>query len=165
MNVLLALLWNSCRVYNPSANIPKVLPARAHDTLPSYDVSKFDRSLFTIYEIAHIVTGAPIDAIKGIHYAESRFASGKVNHKDPLDKGPFGLRSTYQLERMQKWGKFDPNNDVEAAVITGYIYMDSLRRLGNADLAIAAHNQGVNGVRKHGPNLRYIATVKRGARA
>lgn len=145
-------------------NIPKVIPARCKDTTVSYDFRKFDRSLFSIYEIAHIITGAPIDVLKGLHYAESEFGAN-TNHKDPLDKGDFGLRATFQKARENKWGKLNPHDPLEAAIMAGYIYMDNYRQLGDKDLAIAAYNQGVWGVKHNGPRLSYIKRVYKGSRA
>lgn len=146
------------------ANIPKVIPARCKDTTVSYDFRKFDRSLFSIYEIAHIVTGAPIDVLKGLHYAESEFGAN-TNHKDPLDKGPFGLRAAFQKSRENRWGKLNPNDPLEAAIMAGYVYMADYKVLGDKDLAIAAYNQGVYGVKRDGPRLSYIKRVYKGSRA
>jgi hypothetical protein len=38
--------------------------------------------------------------------------------------------------------------------------MDNLVRLGDIDKAIAAHRQGVNGVRKYGASEWYVNRVK-----
>jgi hypothetical protein len=59
------------------------------------------------------------------------------------------LNENYHAERAKKYGEYNPFNPLDSVVISGYIYMENLRRLGNSDLAIAAHRQGVDGVRKH----------------
>jgi hypothetical protein len=40
------------------------------------------------------------------------------------------------------------------------MFADNLARLGDIDKAIAAHRQGVDGVRKYGVDSGYLARVK-----
>lgn len=117
---------------------------------------------YSIYELAEMVTGAPAHIVAGIAFAES---SGGImlDHPDPLDVGYFGLHESpeYHAERAKKWGEYDANNPTEAAIITGYLYMENLARLGSERLAIAAHLQGARGVLKNGPEEWYIERVYR----
>lgn len=125
-----------------------------------YYMARFDDRL-TIYELAEAVTGAPADIIEGIAWAESS-GGANLNHPDPLDVGYFGLHETpeYHAERAAKWGEYDARNPVQAAIITGRLYVENLERLGDEEKAIAAHYQGVRGVRRNGPARWYIERVK-----
>jgi hypothetical protein len=115
----------------------------------------------SIYEKAEIITGTSSSIIRGIAFAESSYKT-KVKHRDPLDKGMFGLHEdeSYHRERAVKWGEYDAENPQGAALIAGYLYQENLRILKDADLAIAAHYQGPTGVKRNGPALWYIERVR-----
>lgn len=113
----------------------------------------------TIYEIAEEITGAPAHILRGIAIAESREDDTAIGD-DGISKGRMQLNENYHAERAKKYGEYNPFNPLDSVVISGYIYMENLRRLGDSDLAIAAHRQGVDGVRKYGATKWYIDRVK-----
>lgn len=113
----------------------------------------------TIYEIAEEQTGAPAWILEGIAMAES----GGINlaiGDGGKSKGLMQLNESYRKERVQKYGEYDPFDPLESLIISGKLYIDNLKLLGSEDLAIAAHRQGVSGVRKYGPSYWYIKKVK-----
>jgi hypothetical protein len=113
----------------------------------------------TIYEIAEEITGAPAHILRGIAIAESGENDTAIGD-DGISKGRMQLNENYHAERAKKYGEYNPFNPLDSVVISGYIYMDNLKRLGNPDLAIAAHRQGVDGVRKYGATKWYINRVR-----
>jgi hypothetical protein len=106
-------------------------------------------------------TGAPERNIAGIRFAES---SGRPNpiHRDPHDRGAYGLHETpeYHAERERAYGSYDALDPWDAAYITGRLYIDHLRELGSEEAAIAAHKQGVAGVRAKGIEAWYVERVR-----
>ena len=113
----------------------------------------------TIYEIAEGITGAPAYILRGIALTESGEDDTAVGD-DGVSMGRMQLNENYHAERAKKYGGYDPFNPLESVIIAGYLYMDNLKRFGDSDLAIAAHRQGVNGVRKYGASDWYIKRVK-----
>lgn len=119
------------------------------------------REAMSIYELSELVTGAPHEIVEGLAFAES--SKGRnLNHPDPHDVGVFGLHETYHDERAARWGEYHADNATESAIIAGRIIMHNYRILGDMDLAIAAYKQGVEGVRRNGPERWYIERVKNG---
>jgi len=120
----------------------------------------FSEPEITIYEIASLVTGAPADIIKGFHFAESSYGKN-LNHTNKVDRGPFGLHESaaYHAERAAKWGEYNPDCPLQAAIIAGYIYMENLAVLQSESLAVCAYRQGVSGVRAKGAELWYYNRV------
>lgn len=113
----------------------------------------------TIYEIAEEITGAPSHILRGIAITESGEDDTAIGD-DGISKGRMQLNESYHAERAKKYGEYDPFDPLESAIIAGYLYVDNLKRLGSSDLAIAAHRQGVNGVRRYGGSNWYIKRVK-----
>lgn len=118
---------------------------------------------WSIYEMAQEATGVPASIIKGIAWAESEEKDG-IKHRDPLDKERFGIREkpSYHAERVRRYGSYDYKNPHDTAYLTARIFLDNYKRLKSIDAAIAAHNQGVDGVRKYGINYTYVNRVKEG---
>jgi len=116
---------------------------------------------WSIYEMAQEATGVPASIIRGIAWAESKERDG-IKHHDPLDKERFGIRESYHAERAKKYGSYDYKNPHDTAYLTARIFVDNYNRLKSIDAAIAAHNQGVNGVRKYGIDYSYVNRVKEG---
>lgn len=118
---------------------------------------------WSIYQMAEEATGVPAVIIKGIAWAESEEKDG-IKHRDPLDKERFGIREkpSYHTERVKKYGSYNYKNPHDTAYLTARIFRDNYNRLKSIDAAIAAHNQGVDGVRNHGIDYNYVARVKKG---
>ena len=55
---------------------------------------------------------------------------------------------------------FTSHDPRDSVIVTGFMFADNLARLGDIDKAIAAHRQGVDGVRKYGVDSGYLARVK-----
>jgi hypothetical protein len=112
-----------------------------------------------IFIEAERITGCPAEVLRGIAGAESDFTITAVGDKG-LSHGMFQLHSRWHESRVEKYGKFDPFNPADAAIIAGYIIQENLR-LFNGDLrrAIAAYRQGVAGVNKNGIIDWYVDEV------
>lgn len=113
----------------------------------------------TVYELAEAVTGAPADILHGIACTESGEDDEAIGDQG-RSHGRFQINETFRAERVRLYGKYDPHDATESAIIAGRIYMDNLARLGSEELAIAAHCQGVRGVRRNGPALWYVERVR-----
>lgn len=122
---------------------------------------KMSRPL-TIYEIAEALTGCPADIIEGIRFAESSYGRN-IKHPDPLDVGDFGLHEDpeYHADRARKWGEYNALCPLQAAIITGHLYVENYSILGNRRDAIAAHLQGPTGVKMYGAYEWYVQRVER----
>lgn len=118
----------------------------------------FSEPEITIYQIASAITGAPEDIIKGFHFAESSYGKN-LNHPNKMDRGEFGINEKYHAERAAKWGEYNPDCPLQAAIIAGYIYMENLSVLQSEELAVCAYRQGVAGVRTNGAELWYYERV------
>lgn len=70
------------------------------------------------------------------------------------------LRATFYAWRAEKWGEFDPFDADDATRIAAYIMAEHYARFRDWRLAVAAYNQGADGVAKNGPGARYIALVE-----
>lgn len=140
--------------------IPLFCIGCAHYTIPAPSAENI-MSRLDIYERAEIITGTSSVILRGIAYTESSYLQ-TVKHRDPLDRGIFGLheQASYHIERAKKWGEYDADNPGESAIIAGFLFQENLRILGSEDMAIAAHYQGPTGVRKNGPCRWYIARVR-----
>lgn len=113
------------------------------------------------YDAAESRTGAPAWVLRGIAFAESSYRLDP-QHLDPLDVGRFGLHEApaYREERTRLYGRYDARDPYDAAYIAGRLYVDALARLGSEDAAIAAHRQGVRGVREDGVAAWYVERVR-----
>ena len=131
----------------PFVQAPSV-PARSDDRL-------------SIYELAEAVTGAPADILHGIACAESNENDAAIGDQG-RSLGRFQINEDFRAERVRLYGEYDPHDATEAAILTGRIYMANLARLGNEIDAVAAHRQGVTGVRRNGAALWYVERVYRG---
>lgn len=116
-----------------------------------------DRS---IYEIASMLTGCPVEVIKGICFAESSLGAN-VDHPDPNDVGWFGLheRPAFHKERARRYGEYNARLPLDSAIMAGRIYVANLAALGNKADAIAAHKQGRTGVKRDGRAQWYVDRV------
>lgn len=118
-----------------------------------------EKEVLSVYEMAEIVTGAPADILRGIAITESN-ENDRAIGDDGISKGRMQINETFHNERAEKYGDYDPFNPLDAAIIAGYIFMENLSRLKDSDSAIAAHRQGIRGVRKNGPAAWYVKRVK-----
>ena len=115
--------------------------------------------VLSVYEVAELITGAPANILKAIAITESNENDDAVGD-DGISRGRMQLNELYHDERVMKYGEYNPFNSLESVVIAGFLFMDNLVRLGDIDKAIAAHRQGVNGVRKYGASEWYVNRVK-----
>ncbi|GAB6276273.1 MAG: hypothetical protein SAMD01599839_08130 [Rectinema sp.] len=118
-----------------------------------------ETEVLSVYELAEIVTGAPADILRGIAITESN-ENDRAIGDDGISKGRMQINETFHDERAKKYGDYDPFSPLDAAIIAGYIFVENYSRLKDSDSAIAAHRQGVDGVRKYGPTKWYIDRVK-----
>lgn len=111
-----------------------------------------------IYQIAAGLTGCPERILRGIAFAESTYNQDAIG--DGGDSaGRFQINERYHAERAAKYGEYNPFCPLDTAILTGRLYMDNLKALGNEQDAIAAHRQGVSGVRKNGRTDWYVQRV------
>ena len=115
--------------------------------------------VLSVYEVAEIITGAPANILRAIAITESNENDDAVGD-DGISRGRMQLNELYHDERVMKYGEYNPFNSLGSVVIAGFLFMDNLVRLGDIDKAIAAHRQGVNGVRKYGASEWYVNRVK-----
>lgn len=120
---------------------------------------KNETEILSVYEVAEIVTGAPANILRGIAITESN-ENDRAIGDDGISKGRMQINETFHDERAKKYGDYDPFSPLDAAIIAGYIFMDNFSRLKDSDSAIAAHRQGVRGVRENGPAAWYVRRVK-----
>lgn len=112
----------------------------------------------SIYDLAEYATGAPAEILRGIAFAESSERDDAIGDGGE-SIGRFQFRRVYQAERDARYGALDPRDPVESAILAGLVYMDNLLALGSVELAIAAHRQGVAGVRRDGASDWYVEWV------
>jgi len=115
--------------------------------------------VLSVYEVAELITGAPANILKAIAITESNENDGAVGD-DGTSRGRMQLNELYHDERVMKYGEYDPHNSLDSVIIAGFLFMDNLNRLGDVDKAIAAHRQGVSGVKEHGDTEWYVKRVK-----
>ena len=118
------------------------------------------RPAMTPYAWAEAITGAPATILQATARTESDERDDAVGDGG-ISRGRFQLNETYREWRVERYGDYDPCDPYSAAVIAGRIYVDNLARLGDPELAIAAHRQGAGGVERNGPTWWYVARVYR----
>lgn len=114
-----------------------------------------------VYQAAQARTGAPASILRGIAITESDERDGAIGD-DGISVGRFQLNELYHGERARKYGAYDPFDAAQAAYIAGRLLIDNYRALGSWDAAIAAHNQGREGVRRNGIGWGYVERVRKG---
>ncbi len=114
----------------------------------------------TPYEWAEAITGTPATVLRAIARTESD-ERDDVPGDGGISLGRFQINETFRDWRVSRYGEYDPTDPYSAAVVAGLIYADSLERLGDPTLAIAAHRQGAGGVELNGPTLWYVERVYR----
>lgn len=131
-----------------------------------FEVSPFRDPILSCCAAAEAKTGVNADLLAGIRFVESSNRPDP-KHTDPFDTGSFGLHETPAIhaEREKLFGRYDANDLYDAAFLTARNYQRNVILLRDARNAIAAHNQGVYGVRRDGPRLWYIDRVLTHARA
>lgn len=113
---------------------------------------------YTTYEIASILTGAPVEILEGIAFAESSGNQDAIGD-DGISLGRFQINEKYHAYNAATYGEYNPMCPLDSAILTGRIYMADLQAMGSREAAIAAHNQGRAGVRLNGPDLKYVMKV------
>lgn len=113
----------------------------------------------SIYELAELVTGAPAEIIEGIAFAESSKRDNVIGD-DGESVGRYQWRLKYLDYHRAVLGPFDPRDPIESSIRAGQLLMRNYALLGSMDAAIAAHNQGPDGVRANGIDWEYVARVK-----
>lgn len=145
------------RIFIAASLLAVAIPLGANRT--ERYVIAIDLSPVTIYEIAERATGAPAWILRGIAFAESSERDDAIGD-DGESIGRFQFRRAFQAERDAKYGALDPRDPIQSAILAGLVYMDNLRALGSVELAIAAHRQGVAGVRRDGASGWYVERVR-----
>lgn len=112
----------------------------------------------TPYEWAEAITGTPATILRAIARAESN-ERDDVPGDGGISLGRFQVNETFRDWRVSRYGEYDPTDPYSAAVLAGKIYADSLDRLCDQSLAIAAHRQGACGVERNGPTWWYVERV------
>jgi hypothetical protein len=111
------------------------------------------------FEYAESVTGFSAEILRGIAATESHFRTGTAGDGG-MSRGMFQLHSRWHESRVEKWGRFDPDDPFESAVIAARIMSENLTAFdGDLRLAIAAYRQGVQGVKENGVTDWYIDAV------
>ena len=118
------------------------------------------RPAMTPYAWAEAITGAPATILQATARTESDESDGAVGDGG-ISRGRFQINETYREWRVERYGDYDPHDPYSSAVIAGRIYVDNLARLGDPELAIAAHRQGAGGVERYGPTRWYVERVYR----
>lgn len=107
----------------------------------------FDKPELTIYQIASSATGCPERILRGIAFAESTYNPDAIGD-DGISIGLCQINETFHAERAAKYGEYNPFDPLDSLVITGLLYMDNLRALGDERLAVTAHKMGRSGARR-----------------
>lgn len=121
---------------------------------------EYKRPDVTPYEWAEAITGSPATILKAIARTESD-ERDDVPGDGGISLGRFQINETFRDWRVERYGYYDPTDPYSAAVLSGRIYADSLDRLGEPTLAIAAHRQGAAGVERNGATWWYVERVYR----
>ena len=121
------------------------------------------RPALSPYAWAEAVTGAPATILRATARTESGENDDAVGDGG-ISRGRFQINETFREWRVSRYGDYDPCDPYSAAVIAGRIYVDNLARLGDQELAIAAHRQGADGVERNGPTQWYVERVYRNLR-
>jgi len=116
--------------------------------------------MLTIYEKAEKATGAPAKVLQAIAIVESDELDNAIGDEGK-SRGRMQLNETFRAERVKKYGNYDPNDPEQSVKVSGFIFVENLQRLRSLDAAIAAHRQGVCGIRKHGITSWYVDRVKK----
>ena len=116
------------------------------------------RPAMTPYAWAEAITGAPATILQATARTESGERDDAIGDGG-ISRGRFQLNELYRSWRVSRYGDYDPCDPYSAAVIAGRIYVDNLARLGDPELAIAAHRQGAGGVERYGPTRWYVERV------
>jgi hypothetical protein len=112
-----------------------------------------------IFAEAERITGCPAEILRGIAGTESHFRTSAVGDNGQ-SCGMFQLHSRWHDSRVEKYGKFDPFDPADAAIMAGHIVQENLRSFdGDLYLAIAAYQQGVFSVRSRGVLSNYSDRV------
>ena len=112
-----------------------------------------------VFDEASRITGIPRETLIGIAYVESGFDTTAIGDGG-RSHGMFQINEDYHLERTWIMGRdYDPHDIYDAAVLTGKLYRRNLRATKSKAMAVAAHKQGLHGVREHGVCQWYVNEV------
>jgi hypothetical protein len=131
----------------------------------------------TVYEYAARLSGLDKKEWRGIAITESRERDNAIGD-DGHSIGRFQVNELFHAYYAWKYGEYDPTKPFDNARISGLNYRDNLYHFGivegvcdpdtwrtrRRDMAIAAHNQGLKGVKKNGVGYKYVISVRRNAR-
>lgn len=112
----------------------------------------------SVYEIAEITTGASSVVLRGMACAESDeddTAVGDNGHS----VGRYQWHDRYLGWYREQYGDFDPRDPLMSSVRAGQSLVANETALGCTRMAIAAHRQGVQGVKDNGASEWYIDRV------
>ena len=107
------------------------------------------------------IAGIPAHYLAAIYFAESTCGKN-MRHPDPWDVGPMGLheRPSYHLERMAKWGPYDPYWLPDASRIAAMELAEDYAYFCDWDLTFSAYRKGRSWVAKHGVYKPYVSKVR-----
>lgn len=112
-----------------------------------------------IFTEASRLTEIPRETLIGIAYVESGFDATSVGDGGK-SIGMFQINETFREERIALMGReYDPRDVYDSAILTGKIYMKNLKASKSNIIAVAAHKQGLRGVRKNGICSWYVSEV------
>jgi hypothetical protein len=134
----------------------------------------------TVYEYAARLSGysgLSKEEWRGIAIAESRELDSAIGD-DGWSIGRFQINEKFHEYYAWRYGEYDPRKPFDAARVSGMNYRDNIAyfervegvcdpntwRSRRKDMAIAAHNQGLIGVKKNGVGYKYVISVRRNAR-
>lgn len=112
----------------------------------------------TVYELAEITTGASSVVLRGMARAESDELDCAIGD-DGHSVGRYQWHDAYLQWYKDTYGDFDPRDPLMSSVRAGQSLVANEATLGCLEMAIAAHRQGVQGVRDDGASEWYVRRV------
>jgi len=112
----------------------------------------------SVYEIAEITTGASSAVLSGMACAESNEDDNAIGDNGH-SIGRYQWHDRYLAWYREQYGDFEPRDPLMSSVRSGQSLVANEAALGCVELAIAAHRQGVQGVKDDGASEWYIKRV------
>jgi hypothetical protein len=118
-----------------------------------------DKKLNILYKYSRKYGVNPM-YIASINYAETVMGKWKI-HKNPTDKGEFGLHESkaIRLERIEKWGKYNPDIYDDSCRIATLELKEELDYFNTIEEAFSAYNTGRFGTESKGINKDYLKSI------
>jgi hypothetical protein len=119
-------------------------------------------SVPTLYERCVMGTKINPKLLQAISIVESNEIKEAIGDKG-LARGQFQLyeRNDIRIERVKKWGFYNPHDSYESGCIAALFLQDCLNAFPNdLDKGISAYNKGIEGTKKS-INYIYVNKVKK----